>query len=117
MASRFVILHHQLDDGEHWDFMLERGEVLLTWRLDREPIDRSALPLKATRIEDHRRVFLTYEGPISGRRGVVSRVDEGTALIERFDEDHIVMELRGLRLRGHVELRADGDRDVLDALR
>ena len=30
MPSRFVILHHRLDDGEHWDLMLEHGEVLLT---------------------------------------------------------------------------------------
>ena len=33
MTSRFVILHHRLAGGEHWDLMLEHGESLATWQL------------------------------------------------------------------------------------
>jgi hypothetical protein len=63
--------------------MLERDGVLLTWRL-------SALPaawggeagvgferIDATRLADHRVAYLDYEGPISGERGIVTRVDGG----------------------------------------
>ncbi len=82
MPSRFVILHHQVADGEHWDLMLERGDVLLTWQLAREPVDRSSLPIPAKRLADHRKGFLDYEGPVSGDRGHVRRVDTGTVDFE-----------------------------------
>ena len=65
MPSRFVILQHTVADGEHWDFMLEQGDVLLTWRLGREPIDVSTLPIVAHRIADHHKAFLEFEGRLS----------------------------------------------------
>jgi hypothetical protein len=34
-----------------------------------------------TRIEDHRAIYLTYEGPISGNRGEVKRVAGGEAIL------------------------------------
>lgn len=78
MPDRFVILHHRQEGSEHWDLMLERGEVLWTWRLDRDPLDPRNYPIPAERIGDHRKAYLTYEGPISGGRGTVRRVDQGT---------------------------------------
>ena len=39
MPTRFAILHHEVAGGEHWDLMLERKDVLLTWQLEREPAD------------------------------------------------------------------------------
>ncbi len=50
MASRFAILHHKTAGGEHWDLMLERGGVLLTWQLEREPVWElgGRVPLAAT---------------------------------------------------------------------
>jgi hypothetical protein len=105
MPARFVILHHRLDDGEHWDLMLEHGEVLLTWQLLREPVDAASLPIPARRIGDHRKAYLEYEGPVSGGRGTVRRVDAGTLEIEKASENRLQFRLGGSRLCGFFVLQ------------
>ena len=50
MSSRFVILHHTVHGGEHWDLMLEHGDVLLTWQLFSDPTASPVFPLRARRI-------------------------------------------------------------------
>lgn len=115
MLNRFAILHHQLSDGEHWDLMLERGDALLTWQLPREPVDRSALPMPARRIGDHRKAYLDYQGPVSGNRGRVRRVDSGTFEFEKLTDSLCVVALNGGRLRGSVRLRALSDGWILEA--
>ncbi|MCH8148804.1 MAG: hypothetical protein IH987_12530 [Planctomycetes bacterium] len=108
MASRFVILHHVVAGGEHWDLMLEHGGVLLTWQLAREPIDAASLPIPAKRIADHRMAYLEYEGPISKGRGQVVRVDHGIVNYVRFTERCCSVELLGLRLSGRFCLVEEG---------
>ncbi|MCH7992918.1 MAG: hypothetical protein IIB57_00585 [Planctomycetes bacterium] len=107
MASRFVILHHVVAGSEHWDLMLEHGSVLLTWQLAREPIDVASLPIPAKRIADHRSAYLEYEGSISGDRGHVTRVDQGTVSIERLTGRYCLVELLGERLKGRLCLVQD----------
>jgi hypothetical protein len=72
---RFVVLAHDWPEP-HFDLMLEDGPVLLTWRLTDPPVVGRAIP--AERIANHRICYLTYEGPVSGGRGSVRRVDGGT---------------------------------------
>ena len=109
MPARFVILHHEAPDGEHWDLMLERGEILLTWRLEHQPFDESKLPIPARRIFDHRKAFLDYEGPLRGDRGRVRRVDAGSVRFEQFTDSQCVIVLQGGRLNGRFTLIAEGD--------
>ncbi len=109
MSSRFVILHHLLDDGQHWDLMLEHQDVLLTWQLPCEPVDRSILPIPTRRIGDHRKAYLDFEGPISGNRGRVRRVDTGALDIQELTATRCVFELRGRRLTGRFALSRRGD--------
>ncbi len=113
MSNRFVILHHRLADGEHWDLMLQRGDVLLTWQLLREPIDRSSLPILARRIGDHRKAYLQYEGPISDNRGSVRRVDGGTVDFEETTPNRYIVALNGRRLSGRFLLARKGSEWVL----
>ncbi len=105
MPSRFVILHHRLDSGEHWDLMLERGEVLLTWQLLREPVNRESLPIPARRIGDHRKAYLDYEGPLTGNRGTVRRVDSGSLDIVKNTPKCLRLVLKGKRLEGLFTLQ------------
>jgi len=109
MSSRYVILHHRLDQGEHWDLMLEQGEVLLTWQLLREPVNRENLPIPARRIGDHRKAYLDYEGPLTGNRGTVRRVDSGVVEIEENTPKCIRFKLNGGRLWGSFLLRPQAD--------
>lgn len=108
MPNRFVILHHQLRGGEHWDLMLEYGEILATWQLLTEPVGGSVLPIPAKRIGDHRKAYLAYEGPVSGDRGQVRRVDSGTVDIVDFSDDRCLFVLRGGRLSGRFRLQREG---------
>ena len=91
--------------------MLERGDVLLTWQLPAEPIDAESLPMPARRIGDHRTAYLTYEGPISGNRGHVRRIDSGTVGFEEIAADRIAMTLRESRLAGRFVLTRERDEE------
>lgn len=99
---RFVILEHQFQ-GEHWDFMLESGDALRTWRLEQPP-ERGRL-ITAIPLADHRRAYLDYEGEISGGRGRVSRWDQGE--FEWLVDKPRLVEVRlvGRRANGRAYLR------------
>ena len=58
--KRFVILKHTRDAQTHWDFMLEKQDVLRTWRLELPPELLTEKPCKAAKIFDHDIKFLTY---------------------------------------------------------
>lgn len=81
--ARAVILEHTLPDGSwHFDWMVEDATLgtdrcLRVWRTSVRP--DLALEFAGERIGDHRRAYLSYEGPITGGRGSVRRVGGGAA--------------------------------------
>ena len=78
MPNSFVILLHTGFGPEHYDFMLETGPVLATWRLARNCLDlREGESTPARKLPDHRPAYLTCQGPVSGSRGQVMRICEG----------------------------------------
>lgn len=97
---RYVILRHD-HPALHWDLMLEAGDMLRTWRLAAPP--RPGVCVAAQPIGDHRRLYLDYEGPVSGDRGTVERWDAGTFTGE-VDSPRIVVRMDGQRLRGVLTL-------------
>jgi hypothetical protein len=97
---RFAILEHDYPIC-HWDFLLEKGEALLTWRLSAPP---DAGVVDALEMPDHRRLYLDYEGPVSGGRGNVTRWDGGTFDWEVSKRDRLAVRLCGGRLRGVFRL-------------
>jgi len=98
---RYVILEHDWPT-RHWDFLLEAGSVLRAWRLLAEPAPGCRVPAEPN--ADHRLFYLDYEGPVSGDRGNVSRWDAGTFdwLVDR--SDCVEIELRGVKLSGHLRI-------------
>jgi hypothetical protein len=100
--SQFVILEHNWN-GVHWDFMLEVGDVLRTWAIDEPIVPGRDLPARA--LDDHRKIYLEYEGEVGGDRGWVRRVDKGTYRVLEWSEDRVRVELAGAQLVGEVELR------------
>src|ERR1019366_9850463 len=102
---RFVVLEHD-HPVLHWDLMLEADGGLLTWRLGQPPLPSSAA-IKATRLPDHRMMYLDYEGPISGDRGTVKRWDAGN-----FDEEMDstptvkILKMNGASLHGRIRLES-----------
>ncbi len=76
----FVILFHDMPPlagrAKHWDLMLQDGEQLLTWALDRRP--QIGHTIRGSQLPDHDIKYLRFEGEISGGRGQVYRVAAGT---------------------------------------
>ncbi len=111
---RFVILHHVGHDRPHWDFMLEEDESLATWRLYHDPLAVGKEGLELFRIGDHRKVYLDYEGPVSGDRGEVKRVCQGTYELLENNSQVWRIRLSSVELEGVFELRlSEKDRWVL----
>lgn len=105
---RFVVLKHETPTGSarplHWDFMVERGDVLQTWALAEEPtVGRE---IAAEPLPDHRLAYLDYEGPISGNRGSVTRWDRGECTILEATPNGIRLTAKGRKLTGEVEIRS-----------
>ncbi|MFG0266136.1 MAG: hypothetical protein ACF8AM_13475 [Rhodopirellula sp. JB055] len=102
---RFTVLHHRVPTatapqvtaapalsaqatvarGDHFDWLFERssgGEKLWTFATPViELVSADAIPM--TRLPDHRRLYLDYEGPVSNDRGVVTQVASGTHRVHR----------------------------------
>jgi len=109
MSKTFVIHVHSGQGPLHYDLMLETAGALATWRLERCPADLApGARAEAKRLADHRAAYLTYEGPVSGDRGWVTRLDGGTCRLLRAEADRWTVEFAGGRLRGAFELRQTG---------
>lgn len=111
--SRFALLIHD-HPFVHWDLLVQRGEVLRSWRLLESP-DRwrsAAQPvdLSAEAIADHRLLYLDYEGPVSRERGRVARWDQGQAEWLADGESSVRLRLTGERLVGELSLDRDASR-------
>jgi len=95
---RFVVLRHEVPAtwaattgrDSHFDLMLEQESLLKTWALSQWPLPwHTPQPLEL--LPDHRLIYLEYEGPLSGQRGQVSRVDQGTYEIVRQENENLVV--------------------------
>ena len=78
---RYVVLRHEGVESTHFDLMFETGpgSALATWRSAIWPVDRQT---RLTKLPDHRRDYLAYEGPVSGGRGWVRRVAAGAHTVQ-----------------------------------
>ena len=95
---RYVVLHHTGIPQPHFDLMFERseGSTLSTFRLPAWPLTRA---VTIEKLADHRRDYLTYEGPLSGNRGTVKRVAGGPFHFRTQSEDALTLDLdRDVRL-------------------
>ena len=81
MPLRYVVLRHSDVSEPHFDLMFETlpGSMLATWRSAEWPIETA---VQVTRLRDHRRLYLEYEGTLTDQRGSVHRVADGTCTVE-----------------------------------
>jgi hypothetical protein len=132
---RFVLLFHDCPPSyerpSHWDFMLEQDALLRTWAISELPAawhaacekvassQQTKLPgatgdtVEARALGDHRLAYLDFEGPLSGNRGRVVRIDAGTfRLLDKTSQtpNCLHVELSGLLLSGAATLmRSEAD--------
>lgn len=103
-GGRYVILEHDYP-RRHWDFLLEKGDVLRGWRLTEAPERGKSIAAEAS--FDHRKMYLDYEGPISGGRGQVLRWDAGSFSWTKDESKDIEVSLEGKRCHGTAKLHQD----------
>lgn len=101
---QFVILTHDWP-APHWDFLVEVANALRAWRLLAEPTAGTDIPAEPN--FDHRKLYLDYEGPVSGGRGNVTRWDSGTCDWLGEDAEQVEIELRGGKVCGRANLRRE----------
>ncbi len=100
-TTRAVVLRHAMPDGAwHHDLLLERlpssaqaandpdDRRLIAFRVTPPPHDPATALAGATRLADHRALYLDHEGPLTRSRGHVRRLATGsiTALLESTDD-------------------------------
>ncbi len=114
--KRFVIQEHRTAEGIHWDLMLERDEVLTTFRLAEAPKQALAHPIRAKKIFDHPPRFLAYEGPVQKGTGRVHIVERGTYRCMECRDDRLVLVLDGAVLSSTFILARTGQAEWRFAL-
>jgi hypothetical protein len=100
-SFQFVVLHHQFATNSnrksHWDLLLEQpnpeNTELLTFEVS-EPPQNWEKTTSAKQLPDHRPLYLTFEGPISGNRGTVSQVLNGAVQWVTFSKELLVLNLQ-----------------------
>jgi hypothetical protein len=101
VVPRFVVLEHD-HPHLHWDLMLEDGDTLRTWRLERPPAP--AVTVRAEASFDHRLMYLDYAGPVGGGRGSVARWDSGEFDWVSDRAGGVEVRLDGRQLRGQLRI-------------
>jgi hypothetical protein len=84
--------------------MLEWGEILQTYRLDKAPEEVLHQAANAVRIFNHSLKFLTYQGPVNKGRGGVRIIEAGTYQIIHQEQNRIELNLSGQILEGKFTL-------------
>lgn len=110
-------MRHELPDGSwHYDLMIaaQPGSVgtdtlrpLFTLRLPATtsptPGDPDCQEFRAQRIDNHRALYLDYQGPVSQSRGTVARLGSGTGatvgVLERGGRETILIGLGASRFQ------------------
>lgn len=113
-----ALLEHTRRDQHHYDWLLadpravDRPDPAL-WAA------RTDLPSGAWRrirrfdlllLPPHRTIYLTYQGPIAGDRGVVRRVDAGWLVCLAWTDSTAVLDVHMRMFAGRIRLARLGDR-------
>lgn len=102
----YVVLFHDWESGPHFDWMFEAEEGLRTWATAERLMLDEADAATATELPPHRAAYLDYQGPVSGNRGSVRRVERGTFRVLLDVADRYELEVTGDRA-GRLILNRD----------
>lgn len=111
---RTAVLEHTTADGVHHDWLIEDPTLpdphapdarLWTARVPAPPSQWPALGrFELDVIAPHRRVYLEYQGPISGGRGRVRRVAHGLCIAHLWSRTRLVLGVQLSTLSMEVRL-------------
>lgn len=98
---RFVVHKHTLDSEKyHYDLMFEDGDVLKTYQIENIDDLLNLQEVQGRNIQDHRLIYLDYEGEISHNRGFVKIFDKGEYVVKAKSNNSMEFEVKGSVLKG-----------------
>ena len=98
----YVIQKHQARHL-HYDLRLEMDGVLKSWAVPKTPPTEKGIRRLAVQVEDHPIDYANFEGTIPEGEygaGTVEIWDNGHYVLKERDEDKLVFEINGNKLRG-----------------
>jgi DNA ligase D-like protein (predicted 3'-phosphoesterase) len=102
----YVIQQHHASHL-HWDLRLEHEGVLKSWAIPKEPPKAAGVKRLAVAVDDHELGYEKFVGEIAKGEygaGKVEIWDSGTYIPEKFDKEHIILEINGKKLKGKYYL-------------
>jgi bifunctional non-homologous end joining protein LigD len=102
----FVVQEHHASHL-HYDFRLSMDGVLKSWAVPKGVPEEKGIKHLAVQTEDHPMEYASFEGNIPKGEyggGQVIIWDHGGYVLEHRDQDKLVIELRGNRLKGRYSL-------------
>ena len=107
-----ALLQHTLRDGCHYDWLIadprRPGDADAMLCAARCPCPtarwRAAGSWLITVLPPHRRAYLTWQGPVSGDRGTVRRIDQGHAVVHRWAASVCIVDVTMARFAGRITL-------------
>lgn len=102
---RFVV-HFHSHQKNHYDLMIEKNESLITWQIEeKDLIDiLNGKIINVKKIQDHRKVYLDYEGPITCDRGYVEIFDTGEYEEIEWNNLNIILNFFGKKITGKLQI-------------
>jgi len=98
----YVIQRHQAR-RLHYDLRLEMDGVLKSWAIPKIPPTEKGVKRLAVQVEDHPVDYANFEGTIPEGQygaGTVEIWDRGQYVLKEREEDKLVFEIKGNKLRG-----------------
>jgi len=114
-AELLYVMHRHQARRLHWDLRLESDGVLKSWAIPKEPPTRPGERRLAVEVEDHPLEYGEFEGEIPEGEygaGTVEIWDRGHYLPLKWEDDEIIVDLQGEKLKGrYVLIRFQPERD------